>query len=109
MLTHCRIGRVRHKATGQEIRVIQRSELKGHAATLVERAACVAKWYPEEMGAFFVIGVGKDGSYSASYHVDDSFPLSGMMFMAYVNEAMRREIATSSEIEFFCKQQGWVS
>ena len=104
-----RIGRVRMKDSGTEVRVLDRPRRDGLAAVLVEHAAIIADASRSVMTGFLIIGVDRDGAYNVGMRLEDDAPFGPTLFGAFCAEAARRSTATTEEVASFCVRQGWLS
>lgn len=99
-MSGCRIGRVRMKAAGADVRVLdmpRRSELGGK---IVEHAAAIAGFERPEnpMVAFYVMALFADGGTSSGYRYEgDAAPLPRAAFPHLVGEMVRADMLIEAE------------
>lgn len=104
----CRIARIRHKASGKTIEVLNRPVRHGHAATIVEHAATIADASPNDLIGFFIVGVDRNGSFNVGWRISDDAPFGPTMFSAFLSEIIRRKLATETAMTEFSIDQGWL-
>jgi hypothetical protein len=98
-MAHARIGRIRMKAGGAEVRLIRqetpnRDGSENWKGKLVEASRSIAGFKGEIVG-YAVIAVYDDGSYSSGFRIDDDrCPVPATLWPAYVEEIIRRDMVT---------------
>ncbi len=109
MRSGCRIARVRDKKTGRTLEILATQPREEIARQLIEGAVKIADLSGPDLAGFFVVGIGRDGSYGAGWRALSDAPIGPTLLTAFIAEIARREIATSAEVERFCLHQGWLS
>lgn len=102
-----RIGRIRMKDGGAEIRVLHQETAdaggeENWRGKIVEHARMIAEdSKPDaELVGFFVLGLFSDGSHSMGLRLDDDrCPIPRTLMPAYVEDIIRRDCITGPEAE----------
>lgn len=105
-MSAARIGKIRMKAGGAEIRILRRTtENNGEnwRGTIVEHAKIIAEAATPEckLVGFLVLGMFSNGTISNGWRYDHSSPgvLPRAVLPAYVSEIVRREMITGPEAQ----------
>ncbi len=104
-MAHARIGRVRMKSGGAEVRVFHSPvgpDGQNWRGKIVEHARKVAEF--DEPGSllvgFCVIGLFSNGTASVGFRYDpNSSPIPRLLLPAYIAELLRRDMVTTPEAE----------
>lgn len=100
-MSQARIGKIRMKAGGAEVRVLHRPQ-GDQSAKIIRHAHVIAKMSEpgSELVGFVTIGLFNDGKTSVGCHYD---PKTGVvpraMLPAFVAEIIRRDLITAAEAE----------
>lgn len=100
---HARIGRIRLKDGGAEVRLIASQSEKewrdNAAAGLAAFARRVVEFVPEngQITGFIGLGWYEDGSTIAHFHWGDNAPCNRAFLPEFVAECVRRDVITESE------------
>ena len=104
-MAHARIGRIRFKAGGAELRVLRTPMRPGlndrpenWNGKIVENARALADDKDEIVG-YVIVAVYANGSYNCATRVDNercTIPLT--LWPAYLEEVVRRELVTPSAV-----------
>lgn len=86
-----RIGRIRLKSGGAEIRLFDRPDL-GLGRRLVAGAQFISDSYGAELSGYLVIGWGPDGQYRLGWSLDKRSWVGPSAFPSYVGDIVRREV-----------------
>jgi hypothetical protein len=105
-MTNCRIGNVRIKTTGQNIKIIPKVERTEVAQKLVDNLFRVLNNHPNPH-SYMLIVLDEDGAYSTRVHSGDC-TFGNIGFISLVKSLLDRDTLTNYEIRWFCKQQGWI-
>lgn len=92
-MSHARIGKVRLKASGTEVRVLHQvlpNDGENWQGKLIEHARLIAG-SGQDLNGFVVIGFFGDGSYNFGYRMDQDHVIGPTLLPAYVAEIIRRE------------------
>lgn len=100
-MSQARIGRIRMKAGGAEVRVFKQETPnpagENYAGLIVKHAREVAGYHGAEaqLVGYFVIGLFSNGRASTAWRLDpDKSPVPRKLFPAYVTELMRESMIT---------------
>lgn len=95
-MAQVRIGKIRLKAGGAEVRVLNRSvrnDGENWRGLIVRHAREIAEHQPkQEMVGFVIVAMFDDGGYSTSVRVDGSAKISRTLLPSYVAEVVRRDV-----------------
>lgn len=95
-MTAARIGKIRLKSSGTEVRILNRQEREdgeNYKGLIIQHARMIAET-DEEMVGFVVIGLFADGSFNDSCRLDASGAVGRTMMPSYVAEIVRRSVIT---------------
>lgn len=105
-MSHCRIGKVRMKSGGAEIRLMRRGlpdpNGENWQGKIVEHARMCAGHSTDAapLVGFVVLALFGDGSHSVGHRYDpDRSPIPRRLLPAYVEEILREEIVTSQAVK----------
>ena len=98
MSAHCRIGRVRMKDGGADVRVLPGSPT-GERAQLLMRHARILATQTDAIAGFVVIAWDRDGAYQVGFDASGSDnPIPRTLLPTWVAEVLRREAVTTQQI-----------
>ena len=105
-MTGCRISKVTDKRTGRSVHVLQAPRpASPRAADLMRQARMIAMEDGEQIDAFAVIALRRDGSYQIGWGCAGFYGPTNTT--AILTEVIRREIATQTEaVEVFNRGSG---
>lgn len=115
-MAHARIGRVRMKSGGAEVRVLHNSRKDGGGqenwcGEVVKSARIVADFSEpgSELIGFVVLGLYSDGNHSLGFRFDPKrSPIPGVLMPSYVGELIRRDMITRKvACDVVNRSNGW--
>lgn len=99
MSAHCRIGRVKLKAGGAEVRIFANPEPRSEkASSLVRNARGIAGNFDEDVSGYVLFAWDSQGRYSFAYRFTEGGPIPFTLLPAYVADVVRREIVTAEQV-----------
>lgn len=95
--THCRVGRIKLKSGGAEVRVLHAAERGELNDKLVEHAGIIAGLFPkdDEMMGFVVVAWGRDGGFSRGTRIHRDSQVGETMIPSFVADVLRRDTMES--------------
>ena len=88
-----KIGRVKMKAGGADVRVLDRPQRDNTASDMIRASTMIADFFPDDMAGFVVVAWGSDGSHSMGYHVNtEKSPFGVGAIAAVVGDMIRRHL-----------------
>jgi len=95
-MAQARIGKIRLKAGGAEVRVLNRavrSDGENWRGLIVRHAREIAEHQPrQEMVGFVIVAMFSDGGYSSSSRMDADATIGRTLLPSYVAEVVRRDV-----------------
>ena len=95
-MSAARIGKIRLKAGGAEVRVLHqavREDGENYKGELVKDARLIAD-DPQDMVGYVVVALFADGTYNRSWRLDADAAIGRTMLPAYVAEVIRSDVLT---------------
>lgn len=96
----CRIGKIKLKAGGAEVRILERPLQHAPdscAGTMLRHARALAEEDEGgEMVAMMVVAIWRHGGHSFGYRYDEDCPVSRKLLPSYVAEMVRADLVTDA-------------
>lgn len=99
MSVHCRIGRVKMKSGGADVRILRRRPVGGLGEDLIKHARGVAEAQGDEIAGFFVVSWDREGAFSVGWRrrpEESAVPMT--LLPSWIAEIVRREIVTTKQV-----------
>ncbi len=93
VMAQARIGKIRLKAGGAEVRVLNRDlrpDGETYRGLIVQQARMIAENEPDMVG-FVVVGIFADGSYDCGLRLDGDAVIGRTMLPSYVADILSKE------------------
>ncbi len=97
---HCRVTRIRMKAGGAEVRVIDGGRRSDLPATLVRHAGELAACFPNDMAGYLIIAWDFLGAFNRGTRLHAESPFSYRFLPGFVSEALRRDVVKDDVLKF---------
>lgn len=95
---HCRIGRVRMKEGGADVKVMRVGGLGELANLLARHARTIAQSFTPDLAGYFIIAWDKSGGFNCASRIPDECAIPLSLFPAWLAEVARRELVTTHQI-----------
>lgn len=99
MSAHCRIGRVRLKAGGAELKLFRQTPaMIGHVELTHSARVMVDQHFPEEPISFVLLAWSDSGQFSVGWHHREESAIPRTLMPSYMAEVLRRRMITEFEV-----------